>query len=413
MIRLRLAGIFIPGADDFGPEARNESVGQASERMPARANPQRTIFKKISIRKLFLIRTMPANQPQPPNPASQVHLFRILDAAANRASEGLRVVEDFVRFALDDRHLTELCKQLGHDFSAVLANIPSIDRLTSRETLADVGTDISADSEMSRSDVAEVLAANFKRVEQSLRSLEEYTKILNPQWAADLKSLRYRTYTLERAVDITRESRRRLSATQLYVMVDGRQTSEEFLFLVESLISAGVHVLQLRDKRLDDRQLLERARVLTELARNSPTMTIINDRPDLALLARADGVHVGQEELSIKDARSIVGPAALVGVSTHSIQQAQQAVLAGANYLGVGPTFENSSKPFDEYPGVELLREVNHQISLPAFAIGGVNLQNLSQVLATGFTRIAVCSAVTQAGDPAAAASKLLEGLKN
>ena len=108
----------------------------------------------------------------------------------------------------------------------------------------------------------------------------------------------------------------------------------------------------------------------------------MNDRPDLAVLAGADGVHVGQEELSVKDARRIVGPSALVGVSTHSIQQARAAVLDGANYIGVGPTFPSGTKTFAAFTGVELLQAVQAEIRLPAFAIGGVTAANLPQVLA-------------------------------
>ena len=103
--------------------------------------------------------------------------------------------------------------------------------------------------------------------------------------------------------------------------------------------------------------MLDRARLLARTdGRNRETLFIVNDRPDLAALARADGVHVGQEELSVKDARSIVGPEMLVGVSTHSIEQARQAVLDGANYIGVGPTFPSGTKQFEQFPGVELLR---------------------------------------------------------
>jgi thiamine-phosphate pyrophosphorylase len=138
---------------------------------------------------------------------------------------------------------------------------------------------------------------------------------------------------------------------------------------------------------------------------------IVNDRPDLAVLAQADGVHVGQEELSVKDARSIVGPDMLVGVSTHSIEQARQAVLDGANYIGVGPTFPSGTKRFEQFPGVELLRLVAAEIRLPAFAIGGIDRQNVAEVLAAGFTRIAVSGAVTAAADPVQAAKELLNRL--
>ena len=109
----------------------------------------------------------------------------------------------------------------------------------------------------------------------------------------------------------------------------------------------------------------------------------------------------------MKDARSIVGPEALVGVSAHSIEQARRAVLDGANYLGVGPMFPSPTKQFEAFPGLELLRAVAAEIRLPAFAIGGICRENLRDVLAAGFTRIAVSAAVTAADDPAAAAKEL------
>src|SRR5690349_4276533 len=132
--------------------------------------------------------------------------FRILDAAANRAGEGLRVVEDYLRFVLDDRHLVSLVKQLRHDLAEVVSRIPAAERLAARDTLADVGADISTASEARRDDPAGVVVASFKRIEQGLRSLEEYGKVLDPELAAHFEGLRYRAYTLERAVNITADS---------------------------------------------------------------------------------------------------------------------------------------------------------------------------------------------------------------
>jgi thiamine-phosphate pyrophosphorylase len=120
-------------------------------------------------------------------------------------------------------------------------------------------------------------------------------------------------------------------------------------------------------------------------------------------------VHVGQDELSAKDARRILGPGGLVGVSTHSLEQAKAAVLAGADYIGVGPTFPSGTKRFAAFTGPELLRAVAAEIRLPAFAIGGITAENLPQVLAAGFTRIAVSGAVTAAPHPAEAARHLLK----
>jgi thiamine-phosphate pyrophosphorylase len=134
----------------------------------------------------------------------------------------------------------------------------------------------------------------------------------------------------------------------------------------------------------------------------------MNDRPDLAVLAQADGVHIGQDELTVKDARAIVGPRAFIGVSTHSIEQARQAVLEGANYIGVGPTFPSGTKRFESFTGLELLKAVAAEIRLPAFAIGGITLDNLPAVLAAGMARVAVSGAICATHDPATAAGRFL-----
>ncbi len=321
------------------------------------------------------------------------------------------MVEDYVRFVLDDRHLTGLCKQLRHDMAAALGQVPIEHRLAARETQADIGTGLTVASERQREDAAEVVTANLIRLQEGLRSLEEFGKLLDPAMAERLKQLRYQSYTLQRAVEITRRSVERLEHARLYVLIDGRPTTEEFERLARSLIEAGVHVLQLRDKTLDDRPLLARARLLRELTRGGETLFIVNDRPDLAALSRADGVHVGQDELTVKDARAIVGPKALIGVSTHSIEQARQAVLDGANYIGVGPTFPSQTKQFDTFAGLGLLRGVAAEIRLPAFAIGGISEETVGEVRSTGFRRIAVGSAVLNSPDPAAAVRNLLAAL--
>ena len=166
-------------------------------------------------------------------------------------------------------------------------------------------------------------------------------------------------------------------------------------------------MLQLRDKTLSDRALLKRARVLREITREHGVLFIMNDRADLAALAQADGVHLGQDDVAVKDARGVVGARALVGVSTHNLDQARQAVLEGANYLGCGPTFPSVTKEFTQFPGVEFLREVHREIRLPAFAIGGINSAHIDRVLAAGFARVAVSNSVVNAADPAEATRAL------
>ena len=243
--------------------------------------------------------------------------------------------------------------------------------------------------------------------------MEEYAKLLEPGVAAAIEPLRYRAYVLERGVELTAASLERLANCRLYVLLDGGQSEIALANLAELLVAAGVHALQLRDKNLNDRELIQRARQLREITRHTSTLFIMNDRPDLAVLCHADGVHIGQEELSVKDARTIVGPEMLVGVSTHNIEQARQAVLDGANYIGVGPTFPSTTKSFSAFAGLEFVSQVSREIKLPAFAIGGITRENVRQVQAAGINRIAVSAAVTAASDPAQAAKELLSALAN
>jgi thiamine-phosphate pyrophosphorylase len=291
--------------------------------------------------------------------------------------------------------------------AAALSRISPERRLAARETRADVGTTVATPTEQRRDDSVDILQAGFARVQQALRSLEEFGKLLSADVASHFEQIRYQSYTLQRAVQVTRASLERLDRARLYVLVDGRSSVEEFRRLVGSLVEAGVDLIQLRDKQLDDRRLLERARLLRDEARASGTLFVMNDRPDLARLAHADGVHVGQEELSVKDARTILGPDGLIGVSTHSIEQARQAVLDGANYIGCGPVFPSGTKQFDQFPGPELLGAVADEIRLPAFAVGGITVENLPKILSAGFRRVAVSLAVTGADDPAAAVRQM------
>ncbi len=340
-------------------------------------------------------------------------LVRMIDASLNRAGEGLRVVEDYARMVLDDPHLSGLAKALRHDLAAAGAAIPDADLHAARDTLRDVGTGLSTAGEVDRASTWAVCAANLKRAQQSLRSLEEYGKLVDASLAGRFESLRYRLYTLEKALDVTQLSRQRLQDVRLCVLVDGRESADEFARLVGSLVEAGVGMIQLRDKQLDDCELVARARQLTRATRGSGTLAVVNDRADIAVLAGADAVHLGQEDLSVKDARVVVGTEMLIGVSTHNIAQARAAVADGANYLGAGPTFVSKTKSFDSLAGLDYLRQVAAEITLPTLAIGGIDAENLPDVMATGISRVAVGAAVTEAADPAVAACALLGMLKS
>ncbi|HID24185.1 MAG TPA: thiamine phosphate synthase, partial [Planctomycetaceae bacterium] len=353
-------------------------------------------------------------------------LLRMLDAAANRAGEGLRVIEDFARFALDDIHLTEELKALRHELTDVLRIIPADERLAARDTQADVGTTVTTPSESERASVADIVRSNFKRLQESLRTLEECSKRAQELWEAAknvspaavlklserLEQIRYRVYTLEKAVLGTQHSRERLAECSLCLLATSSLCRQGLERVVRESLDAGVSMIQLREKELPDCEVLRLARDVRQWTRRRGALFIVNDRPDIALLADADGVHVGQDDLSVYDARRIVGPDRLVGLSTHSIGQARQAVLEGAVYLGVGPVFSSSTKQFENLAGLELVRQVAAEITRPWFAIGGIGPENLDALRAAGAVRIAVSAAICRAQYPRDAARQLLDQLE-
>jgi thiamine-phosphate pyrophosphorylase len=337
-----------------------------------------------------------------------VDTYRILDACSNRAREGLRVLEDFARFACDDPFLSAQFKAARHDLREALDCLPQRELLASRDTEHDVGTAVTTDAEFSRTSPLDVVLANLKRTQESLRSLEEFGKLESRSLAERVESVRYRIYTLERAMLQGLESQSRLAGAILYVLVSSDHCPAGLDWTVSELLAGGAQMVQLREKARPDREVVELAHRVRQVTRRAGALFIVNDRPDIARLVDADGVHVGQEELSVKDARRIVGPRALVGVSVHSIEQARQAVLDGADYMGVGPTFPSSTKPFASFPGLELVRQVSIEIRLPAFAIGGITPDRVASVIAAGGRRVAVSAAVCEAEEPRVATAELL-----
>jgi thiamine-phosphate pyrophosphorylase len=341
-----------------------------------------------------------------PEWTDQVDAARVCDAAANRAREGLRVIEDYCRFVLDDALLTGELKQLRHDLAEALAGPSAELLLQARDTEGDVGTGLATEQEGRRHTLEDVVQAACKRVQEALRSLEEFGKLRGPGVGERLERLRYRAYTLERAVLLGGGSRRRLAEARLYVLLTGSQCAHGLEQTIRAAAAGGAQVFQLREKGLPDRELLERARRVRHWTRQAGALFILNDRPDVARLAEADGVHLGQDDLPVREARRVVGPGVLVGVSTHDRRQLRQAVLDAADYLGVGPTFPSGTKSFAEFAGLEFVRQAA-ATTLPAFAIGGITVANVEAVLAAGARRVAVSRAVCAAEDPQATAASL------
>jgi len=204
-----------------------------------------------------------------------------------------------------------------------------------------------------------------------------------------------------------------LSKVLLYVIADkkvcGDKNIEE---VISQAIDGGAQMIQYRDKESDDEKFFQIASRLKEICTEKNVPFIINDRVIIALKTGADGVHLGQEDLSMKEARGILGSEKILGKSAETIQQAKEAEEEGADYVGIGPIFHTPSKQIKASIGTDIIRKTKGILRIPFFAIGGINLNNLDQIVQAGGKRIAVISAIASSDDMKSSAEKLLEKLR-
>jgi thiamine-phosphate pyrophosphorylase len=332
---------------------------------------------------------------------------RIIDANLNRAREALRVMEDYARFVLDDPAGCAVLKQLRHDMRECVECIPTGELLAARNTPGDVGTRISTQAERSRSDCRDVFTAAAKRLSEALRTIEEYAKTFDADLSADFEALRYRAYDAEQRFMVRGPRSVRFAKVRLYVLITASMCRRDWLETAEAAIAGGADCIQLREKSMDDSELLSRARQLAGLCRERGALFIVNDRPDIAVLSDADGVHLGQTDMAPVDARRVLGPERLIGLSTHTPGQFRAAVRAGPDYIAVGPMFASGTKPQEDIPGPPLLSLAVSETSIPIVPIGGITPDNAGILKEAGAQRLCVCAAVIDSQDPRAAAGAL------
>lgn len=322
----------------------------------------------------------------------QSALYRILDANLDRAREGLRVIEEWCRFGLNDVALTERCKYWRQE----LAHWHQAELRAARNTPDDPGTDLTHPNEATRGSIEQVLQVNFCRVEEALRVLEEYGKVYRADMASAVKQMRYQVYTLESHL-MTVHRRQVLDSAALYLVTS---PSENLFSTVEAALKGGLGLVQYRDKEADDGTRFQNAQKLRELCRDYGALFIVNDRVDLALAVDADGVHLGQDDMPFAWARQMLGQHKLIGRSTHSPEQLKAAIAEGADYVGVGPVYETPTKAGRPAAGLEYVKYAAEHCSIPWYAIGGIDTQNIHEVLGAGAQRVSVVRAIMQAEQP-------------
>jgi thiamine-phosphate pyrophosphorylase len=342
-------------------------------------------------------------------------VWRILDANLNRASEGLRVIEEIARFVMDDEALTAEIKQCRHRLAAVCQH-PAFNYsvlIDARDAQEDVGGGHTySHSEGLRADYREIAIANIKRVQEAARALEEFGKLVNPAVGHGFKQFRFMVYTMEKTFSGAFCLRQQLVPDWGLYVITGDQWSRGRTLsdIVSQAIAGGASAIQLREKGMDTGQLVEAARCIRKITQEAGAALIINDRVDVALAVDADGVHIGQHDMNIADVRKVIGIHKLVGVSTHNVIEAKLAEEAGADYIGVGPIFATATKEDIETPkGIQMLQEIRDAVSIPCIAIGGIKPENVAQVISAGADGVAVITAVVAADNVKQAAAEMLQ----
>src|SRR5579859_2888350 len=204
----------------------------------------------------------------------------------------------------------------------------------------------------------------------------------------------------------------RLVLPRLYVILDAGMLTEPAGDTAKKLMDAGVMLLQYRAKNAAARELWEESRAIAAVARSAKCTFFVNDRPDVAYLAGAHGVHIGQDDLDVEQARKVIGPDRWVGISTHNLEQFRKAAATSADYIAVGPIFQTRSKANpDPVVGTEFLRRVRVLTEKPIVAIGGITLERAADVLAAGAESVAVISDILKAKAPAGMAREFIRRL--
>ncbi|MEA5578804.1 thiamine phosphate synthase [Anabaena sp. UHCC 0451] len=319
-------------------------------------------------------------------------VYRILDVNLDRAREGLRIIEEWCRFGLNDANLAEVCKHLRQEVSRWhTSQIRS-----ARDTPGDAGTDLTHPQEEQRSSITSLLQANFCRVQEALRVLEEYSKLEDAQMGKAFKQMRYQVYTLESNL-MGYQRHQLLWRSHLYLVTS---PVDNLLETVEASLKGGLTLIQYREKTADDVIRLERARKIRQLCHDYGALFIINDRVDLALAVDADGVHLGQQDMPIAVARQLLGSQRLIGRSTTNPQEMQGAITEGADYIGVGPVYETPTKAGKAAVGLDYVSYASKNCPIPWFAIGGIDANNINDVINAGAQRVAVVRSLMHAEQP-------------
>ncbi|MBW1650741.1 MAG: thiamine phosphate synthase [Deltaproteobacteria bacterium] len=315
--------------------------------------------------------------------------FRIIDANLNRAAEGLRVIEEINRFIYEASTIAKNIKELRHKVRKTAKEFDNL-LFSQRNSLTDCGFEISQKENAKETDIKNLAIRNFKRV-----LAKEYEKY------------RFLSYNIEKKFfELNFKKQNPLPGSIYCITGEKFSLGRSNIFVVKEMIKAGVKIIQYREKEKNTAEKYNECIEIRKLTKKAGALFIVNDNIDLAIATDADGVHVGQEDMPVKQARKLIGNK-IIGVSTHSPQQAEKAVEDEADYIGVGPIFKTYTKKDVVKPvGYEYLNYVVENIKIPFVAIGGIKTHNIAEVAKRGANCFAMITEIV-------AAENICEKIKN
>jgi len=336
-------------------------------------------------------------------------IFRIIDANFNRAREGLRIAEEFCRFILNNEPLSSRCKQIRHQLSSAVSKL-NIQRLvTARDTENDIGRGMEVADQMKRGGFEDCVTAGFARTTEALRVLAEAAATIDAAMAGTFEQLRYDCYILEKDISLFGSCALRFARVRLYGIINV-ESCPDVLAVAKAAAENGADCLQLRSKKMTDAEFLILAKSFVDLCKHHNVISIINDRVDIAVAAQADGVHLGQDDLSPAEARKCQLMPLITGISTHSMAELTKAIEQMPHYVALGSVFSTDTKQQVKVAGLEYISEALPFLKdkpIQAVAVGGISLETIEKVLQAGAGRIAVSSCICKAENPGLMCRKL------
>lgn len=316
-------------------------------------------------------------------------MLRIIDVNINRLDESLKLIEDVIRFQLEQRQLLTQIRKIRNDFLYLKKALPLTQTIGARRSHKDLGRKHKFDSDTKKDQTGLILSA-FSRAKESSRTIEEALKAVIPRLSSSTKKIRFQIYDLEKETMVNHMKR---FDPSLHAIIDEKYMHKHDLErTVKTMVNNGVTMIQLRVKTMKDREFLRTARKVRKAIHSQRVKFIINNRVDITLACAADGVHVGQTDMPLKAVRQILGDMYIIGASAHTLKQAIRAEAQNADYLGVGAVFPTRTKHDARVCGLPILKSISRHVKIPVIAIGGITGANYQTALRAGAAGIAVAS---------------------